>query len=123
MSKIEPKLARRAPEMDDLTVQFSVPPELLQQLSDRDDEKTRVGPLPGLFEEEQTRLMLSPLLAEASETVLPPLAPTLRPMTPVTITEAELRALLRPQRLARLAGLSLALAAALVVGAVAMAAR
>jgi hypothetical protein len=61
--------------------------------------------------------------ARASETVLSPLVPTLRPMTPVTITAAELRALLKPRRLARLAGLSLALAAALVVGAGAMAAH
>lgn len=118
----------RPPEADELTVQFSVPRELLQQLSELDDEATRVGPAPEGLVEEQTLLMQpgfssSPAAAAAIAAAIaaqrastpppPPRAPGPRPMTPVTISEAELRALLRPQRVARVVATAVVLLAAL----------
>lgn len=128
MPKNEPKPARRPPEADELTVQYMVPRELLRELAAADDDKTRVASLPDAFQEEQTLLMLPTAAAaaiEAPSVKAPPRsAPApLRPMTPVTISDAELDALLRPRRMARWAGLGLLVVLAFVVGAVVIASR
>lgn len=128
MPKNEPKPARRPPEADELTVQYMVPSELLRELAAGDDEKTRVASLPDAFQEEQTLLMLPTAAATAVKlpsVTAPPRSERapLRPMTPVTISDAEVSALLRPRRMARLAGVGLLLVLVLVVGALAIASR
>ena len=129
MPKNEPKPARRPPEADELTVQYMVPRELLRELAAADDEKTRVASLADAFQEEQTLLMLPtadapPVLTAPSVASPPRSAPSpLRPMTPVTISDAEVNALLRPRRMARLAGVGLLLVLALVAIAIAIASR
>jgi hypothetical protein len=120
MHKDEQKPAPRSLGSDDHTVQFSVPRELLLQLADGDDEKTRVGPLPVALQDELTLLMRPTETAPVAVLPLPALP---RAMTPVTISEAELRALLRPQRLARFAGIAMVMMLALLVGVAAVASR
>ncbi|MDF3071770.1 MAG: hypothetical protein K0R38_7371 [Polyangiaceae bacterium] len=129
----EPKPARRFPEADELTVQFSVPPELLEELAAGNDPQRRSAPTADAFQDEQTLLMLPRAAAEAlgAVAIAPPPRPTapapapapLRAMTPVDISEAELSALLRPRRMARLAAFGLLLVIGLVLGAIALTSR
>ena len=127
MPKNDLEPARRPPEADELTVQFSVPKELLLELAAIDDERTRVAPLPDAFLEEQTLLMLPSVAAEAARGGMSRVTPSrsgpspLRPMTAVSISDAEMSALLRPQRLARWVGVALVLVIALIAFGVALA--
>lgn len=131
MPKHEPKPARRFPEADELTVQYSVPPELLEELAAGTDPQRRSATTADAFQDEQTLLMLPRAAAEALGAVAiasppRPAAPApapLRAMTPVDISEAELSALLRPRRVARLAAFGLLLVLGLVLGAIALTSR
>ncbi len=136
MPKNEYKPAPRSLDVDEMTVQFSVPRELLAQLSEQDDEATRVGPLPAGLIDEPTLLLqpafaspaLAPPLPPAPHAVVPtvviapsaavpvPMMPV--PMTPVSISDAELAALVRPQRVARV--VTWLVLAATVLGAAAL---
>lgn len=141
MPKLDPKHAPRPPEADDLTVQYFVPRELLQQLAAK-DEAAAGRPSLDSMQDEQTLLMLPTEAAKAIATAPPPVhapaarpAPPVelprvappavapRPMTPVNITDEELQALLGPRRRARVFGVVLLVVVAAGVAAVALASR
>jgi hypothetical protein len=90
---------------EDLTVQYQVPKELLEQLAAADGAgKTRVGLV---FDEEERTLLMLPAEAKQALNRVPSAPPAPPPPPAVLFTDADLRALHRPRRVARNVALTL----------------